>query len=59
MSQGIPKKSALFVLGSFILILGIALVLRFWADVVVLFRAVIGMVLALAGLLVLYSLNKK
>ena len=59
MSQSIPKKAVLFALGSVILVLGIALVLRFWADVVLVFRAVIGMVLALAGLLVLYSLNRK
>ncbi len=59
MSQAIFKKSALFLLGSFILVLGIVLVLRFWADAVIVFRAVIGMVLALAGLLVLYSLNRK
>ena len=59
MSQSFAKKSAVYLLGGFILILGIALILRFWADVLVLFRAVIGMALALAGLLILYSLNKK
>ena len=52
-------KLILYLAGSVILVLGIALVLRFWADVVLVFRAVIGMVLALAGLLVLYSLNRK
>lgn len=41
------------------LVLGIALVLRFWADVVLVFRAGVGIALALAGLLVLYSLNRK
>lgn len=59
MSQNILKKGVLFVLGSFILVLGIALVLRFWADVVLVFRAGVGMVLALAGLLILYSLGRK
>ena len=59
MSQSIPKKAVLFALGSVILVLGIALILRWWVDVVVLFRAGIGMALALAGLLVLYSLNRK
>ncbi len=59
MSQSIPKKVVLFALGSAILVLGIALVLRFWPDVVLLFRAVIGMALALAGLLILYSLGRK
>ncbi len=52
-------KLILYLAGSFILILGIALVLRFWTDVASLFRAVIGMVLALAGLLILYSLNRR
>ena len=59
MSKSIFKKGALFVLGSFILILGIALILRFWADAVLVFRAGVGMVLALAGLLILYSLGRK
>ena len=52
-------KLILYLAGSAMLVLGIALVLRFWADVVLVFRAAIGMVLALAGLLVLYSLNRK
>lgn len=52
-------KLILYLAGSVILVLGIALVLRFWADVVLVFRAVIGMALALAGLLILYSLNRK
>lgn len=57
MSQNLVKKSALFMLGSFILVLGVALVLVWWQDVAVLFRGAIGMTLALAGMLVLYSLN--
>ena len=52
-------KLILYLAGSAMLVLGIALVLRFWVDVVLVFRAAIGMVLALAGLLVLYSLNRK
>ena len=59
MASCLAKKGGLFALGSVMLVIGIALVLRFWADVVVLFRAGIGMALALAGLLVLYSLNRK
>ncbi len=59
MSKNIPKKGVLFVLGSFILILGVTLVLRYWSDVVILFRAGIGIALALAGLLILYSLGRK
>ncbi|MBI3617756.1 MAG: hypothetical protein HY210_06025 [Candidatus Omnitrophica bacterium] len=53
------SKLILYLVGSVMLVLGIALVLRFWADAVLVFRAVIGMVLALAGLLILYSLGRK
>lgn len=52
-------KLILYLVGSAVLVFGIALVLRWWTDVVVLFRAVLGMALALAGLLILYSLNRK
>lgn len=51
-------KSVLYLLGSLVLVLGITLVLAWWRDVAVLFRGVAGMGLALAGLLVLYSLKK-
>ena len=44
-------------MGSFLLVLGITLVLVWRHDVAVLFRGAIGMALALAGMLVLYSLN--
>lgn len=51
-------KLVLYLLGSLVLVLGITLVLAWWRDVVVLFRGVAGIGLALAGLLVLYSLKK-
>ncbi len=53
------KKTILYILGSFLLVLGITFVLAWWPDVVVLFRGGIGMALALGGLLILYSLNQK
>lgn len=53
------KKFFNFVVGFFILILGIILVLSCWSEVVVLFKGVIGIILSLAGLLILYTLNKK
>lgn len=59
MFQNISKKISLFALGSVMLVVGIALVLRFWADVVLVFRAGIGIALALAGLLILYFLGRK
>jgi hypothetical protein len=53
------KKLILYLLGSFILVAGISLILLWWRDVVILFRGIFGMVLALAGLLALYSLKAK
>jgi len=44
--------------GIFLLVLGITMVLIWWADVVSLFKGFLGMAMALAGLLVLYSLKK-
>jgi len=52
------KKFVLFVVGFFILILGITLILVWWMDVAVLLRGAIGIILALSGLLMLYALNK-
>jgi len=52
------KKFLLFVVGFFILILGVTLILVWWSDVASLFRGAVGMVLAMAGVLTLYALNK-
>ncbi len=59
MSKNFTKQSLFYLLGSFILVLGIALILLWQADVAVLFRGGMGMVLALAGLLILYFLGRK
>ena len=40
--------------GAFVLILGIALILSWWTYVVVVFRGIVGIGLALIGLLLLY-----
>ena len=45
------------VLGVVLLVVGIALVLSFWSDVVVFFRGVSGMLFALIGLLILKFLK--
>jgi len=52
------KKFLMFLVGFFILILGITLILAWWESVVILFKGASGMALALAGLLMLYTLNK-
>ena len=56
--KGTYKKFILFLAGIFVLIFGITLILIWWADVVALFRGAAGIILALAGLLTLYALNK-
>ena len=48
------KKIFLFAAGALLLIVGIVMVLVWWKDVVSLFRGGVGMVVALAGMLVLY-----
>lgn len=53
------KKSLYAIAGIPLLIVGITLILVWWVDVVSIFRGGIGLALALAGLLVLYSANKK
>ena len=52
------KKFIMLLVGFFILILGITLILSWWRDVVILFRGTIGIILALAGLLALYTIKK-
>ena len=52
------KKFLMFLIGFFILILGITLILAWWEDVVVLIKGALGMILAFGGLLALYTLNK-
>ena len=51
------KKSVLLVGGVVSLVLGIALILAWWPHVVSLFKGVIGIVLALAGMILLYIMR--
>jgi hypothetical protein len=52
------SKLALLISGFVFLILGITLVLVWWADVVSFFRGFIGVLIALGGLLVLYMVKE-
>jgi hypothetical protein len=52
------KQFITILLGVVLLVVGITLTLKWWADVVVLFRGVIGVALAFAGMLVLYLAKK-
>ncbi len=48
-----------YLVGFFILILGVTLALVWWEDFMGILRGFAGITLAMAGLLILYSLNKK
>lgn len=54
----ISKKTIQFLIGGFILVLGITLILLWWPAVVGLFKGALGLGLALAGLVMLYMADK-
>lgn len=56
-SKKIVKKILLFVVGWMVLVVGIALVLGWWPFVVVIFKGVAGMTMALIGLLILFMVK--
>ena len=49
------RKAIIFIAGFILTTLGITLVLQQWQAVVLVFKAFIGPVLALAGLVILFS----
>jgi len=52
------KQIFIAITGVCALILGIALILLWWPQVVDLFKGVIGMILALVGLVILYMVRR-
>lgn len=48
-----------FPLGCILLIIGVTLILVWWQDLVIIFRGVIGFIIALAGLFMLYLAGQK
>ena len=48
-----------FPLGCILLVTGVVLILLWWKDLVVIFRGVIGFIIALAGLFILYMIGQK
>ena len=48
-----------FPLGCVLLITGVTLILVWWQDLVIIFRGVIGFIIALAGLFILYLAGQK
>ena len=57
-TKGSQTKMIQFLAGGVILILGVTLILVWWADVVSLFKGALGIGLALGGLVMLYMVNK-
>jgi hypothetical protein len=53
------RKVTVFIAGFFLTILGITLVLQQWEAVVLVFKAFIGPVLAVTGLVVLFASTLK
>lgn len=51
------KKFLIMLVGTFLLISGVTIILYWWLEVVILFRGLIGIILAIAGLVILYFLT--
>ena len=54
----IAKSNFIFLSGFFILILGVGLILLWWPEMVNLFKGAAGIILALTGLIVLYTVKR-
>ena len=54
MKNQLSKKTTLFITGALILTVGVAFILHWWVFLQILFKGAIGLVLALAGLIMLY-----
>ncbi|MDP2653714.1 MAG: hypothetical protein Q8Q08_06745 [Candidatus Omnitrophota bacterium] len=52
------SKALLFLIGGCFVILGITLTLVWWNDVVLIFRGLIGILIAVGGMLVLYMVKE-
>lgn len=57
-SKNSYKKFLFFLGGSIVLILGMTLILSWFDEVVIFFKGIIGVILALAGLFTLYAISK-
>lgn len=53
------KNFILMLVGTFVVVLGTTLILAWWDDVVAFIRAITGIILAVAGLAILYFLSIK
>ena len=53
------KNSSLAMIGIICLIFGIVLVLREWASLIIVFKGLIGVILAVAGIFMLFLVSGK
>lgn len=51
-------QGVFFLAGGMLTVIGISLVLAWWQDVVILFRGVVGIVVALTGLVMMYLVKE-
>ena len=54
MKNAISKKMILFIVGVAFLLIGVTLILRWWPYLEIIFKGALGVVLALAGLVMLF-----
>jgi uncharacterized membrane protein len=52
------QRTAAGAAGAVMLVLGVSLILAWWPDVIAFVRGMIGMVLAVGGLLILYFIKR-
>lgn len=59
MANSVMRNTLLTLAGIVLLLVGITLVLREWASLIVVFKGLIGMVLAVAGIFILFLVSGK
>ena len=57
-SEKKKSKNIAFIVGLLVTVLGLAAILAWWPDVIIFVRGVVGMALAVGGLLIMYFVKK-
>ncbi len=53
------NKTVLFIVGFLVVIVGVALVLRYWDDTVIVFRGTVPAAIAVLGLVLMFAASLK